>query len=272
MNLLLTTCQAHNTFAVTAAIADYLTQQINQAVQFVGDISWQDRYRQIGSGQIQIGWICGYPYVQATAVTSTPLSTSPNPAIELLALPVMAGARYQNRPIYFSDVVVRHDSPFVRFADLRGARWAYNEIGSQSGYHIVRHKLAQIGENGDFFGKAIASGGHVNSLALVLAGEVEASAIDSTVLEMSMREDPTLAGQIRVLEALGPSPIPPWVIHTSVPAPLRQSIRQALTQLHLTPAGREILALGELARFETAVDAPYDPIRQMLHISQHIQL
>lgn len=151
MKLALTTCQARNTHAVTAAIADYLAHQLNLDVQVEHTISWQDRYRQIGAGQIQIGWICGYPYVQATAV--------PSPHIELLALPVMAGARYQNQPVYFSDVVVRRDSSLAKFADLRGATWAYNEVGSQSGYHIVRYKLAQIGENGDFFGKAIASGG-----------------------------------------------------------------------------------------------------------------
>jgi phosphonate transport system substrate-binding protein len=184
----------------------------------------------------------------------------------------MAGARYQNRPIYFSDVVVRRDSPFTTFNDLRGATWAYNEVGSQSGYHITRYKLAQIGENGTFFGQTVASGAHVRSLEMVVAGEVDASAIDSTVLEDALRRSPALAQQIRLIDTLGPSPIPPWVIHKSVPAPLRQAIRQALTQLHQTSAGRAVLALGEMVRFETAVDAQYDPLRHMLHASHHIHL
>ncbi|MBK8904130.1 MAG: PhnD/SsuA/transferrin family substrate-binding protein [Anaerolineaceae bacterium] len=264
MILYLTTCQAANTHAVTAAVADYLVQQLGQEVHFVINTPWQERLRQVIDGQIQMGWICGYPYVQQTAV--------PHPALELLALPVMAGARYQDRPIYFSDVVVRRDSRFTSFADLRGAAWAYNEVGSQSGYHITRYKLAQIGENGTFFGQTVASGAHLRSLEMVLAGEVDASAIDSTVLEMALREDPALAGQIRIIEALGPSSIPPWVVHRSVPAPLRQSIRRALTQMHLDPAGQQILALGEMARFETAVDAHYDPLRQMLKSSQNVHL
>jgi ABC-type phosphate/phosphonate transport system substrate-binding protein len=62
------------------------------------------------------------------------------------------------------------------------------------------------------------------------------------------------------------------VIHKSVPAPLRRAIRQALTQLHQTSAGRAVLALGEMVRFETAVDAHYDPLRHMLHTAQHITL
>ena len=50
------------------------------------------------------------------------------------------------------------------------------------------------------------------------------------------------------------------------------TVRQALTQLHLSPAGREVLALGEMVRFETAVDAHYDPLRHMLHAARNIHL
>jgi phosphonate transport system substrate-binding protein len=132
--------------------------------------------------------------------------------------------------------------------------------------------LAQIGENGDFFSKIIASGGHLRSLQMVLAGEVDSAAIDSTVMDTALNEDPELAKRIRIVEALGPSPIPPWVIHRSVPAALRQATRQVLTQMHLNPAGQEILAVGGMARFETAVDTHYDTIRQMLQAAQHIHL
>jgi ABC-type nitrate/sulfonate/bicarbonate transport system substrate-binding protein len=60
------------------------------------------------------------------------------PKLTLLAAPLPAGARYGGKPIYFSDVVVRRDSPYQTFADLRGVTWGYNEPGSQSGYNVVR--------------------------------------------------------------------------------------------------------------------------------------
>ena len=264
MKLQITTCQARNTHAVTNAIAAYLAQQLNLEAEFIIDPPWEECLQGILTGQIQIGWMCGYPYVRETAVST--------PTIELLALPVLAGTRYQNQPIYFSDVIVRRDSKFQKFEDLRGATWAYNEVGSQSGYHIVRYKLTQLGVDGDFFSKIVASGAHLSSLQMVLDGVVDSAAIDSTVLEMALREDPTLADRIRLIEALGPSPIPPWVIHKSVSAPLRQSLRQALIHMHQTPVGQQILALGQMVRFETAVDAHYNPIRQMLVASQHIHL
>lgn len=264
MNVQITTCQAVNTHAVTEAVAQYLTQQLDLNARFIIEPFWKDRLDQVLAGQIQIGWICGYPYVQ--------MMNQPDPTHELLVMPVMAGARYQNQPIYFSDVVVRRDSAFRTFEELRGASWSYNEVGSQSGYHITRYKLAQIGQNGDFFGRVVASGGHLRSLEMILAGEIDSSALDSTVLEMALRDDPALADKIRIIDTLGPSPIPPWVIHKSVPEPLREAIRRVLTQMHLHPAGQKILALGEMSRFETAVDAHYNSLRQMLNTAQHIHL
>jgi phosphonate transport system substrate-binding protein len=264
MILHLTTCQAANTYAVSAAIADYLARRLNLETCFVIEPPWEECLQRVLAGQIQIGWMCGYPYVQMMA--------QPDPPLELLVLPVLAGPRYQNQPVYFSDVVVRRDSSFVRFEDLHGGRWAYNEVGSQSGYHIVRYKLAQLGQSGDFFGKMVASGAHQRSLQMVLAGEVDGAAIDSTVWESALRDEPALADQLRSIEALGPSPIPPWVIHKSVPVPLRQSIRQALTQMHLNPAGQAILAAGQMVRFDTAVDAQYNSLRQMLIQASAVQL
>ena len=114
--------------------------------------------------------------------------------------------------MYFSDVVVRRDSVYQSFRDLRGATWAYNEPRSHSGFNVVRAHLADIGEFDGFFAAAVESGAHANSLQMILSGAVDGAAIDSTVLEWvgSQRDD--LADAIRVIETIGPSPIPPWVI------------------------------------------------------------
>ena len=256
MKLQFTSCQAPNADYFGAALTQYVAHKLSIDSQFINKIPWQARLQQVKAGQIQIGWICGYPYVQ--------MAEGPEPLLELLAVPIMAGARYQNRPIYFSDVVVQRESAYNTFTDLRGAVWAYNEIGSQSGYHVTRFKLSQMGENGNFFGTVVESGAHERSLQLILNGEIDGAPIDSTVLETELRRDPTLSQRIRIIDTLGPSPIPPWVIHKSVPQPLRLAVRRVLTQMHHDPAGQLILASARQLRFETAVDADYDPIRHML--------
>lgn len=262
--LTLATCQAHNTVPVCQALADYLGERLTTPVTFLSGVDWRDCYHGIGTGAISLGWICGRPYTRLIDEKHAP--------IRLLAAPVMAGERYGGRPIYFSDVVVRADSPYHQFGDLRGASWAYNEPGSQSGYTITQYRLAMLGEGGGFFGRVVASGAHVRSLAMVLSGEVDASAIDSSVLEWELAHDPELAGRIRIIDVFGPSPIPPLVVSAHLEPSLTTAIRDALLSLHLNPEGRTILALGRLSRFTPVADSDYDPIRGMADICHEIQL
>ena len=255
----LATCQADNTFSLSRALAGYLSDYLARPVRFLDGADWRDSYTAIAAGRIDIGWICGRPYVDLLAAGAP---------ISLLAAPVMAGARYGGQPGYFSDVVVRRDSRFRHFADLRGASWAYNEPGSHSGYHVTRYHLAQLGETGRYFGRVVGSGGHMRSLQLVLSGAIDASAIDSTVLEWAQERDPTLAQRIRIIDILGPSPGPPLVVAGEQGLALRQQLRAALLTLPETAAGWSILALGGLARFAAVADSDYDAIRTMAEVAQ----
>lgn len=263
-SLKITSCMACNADFICENIAHYISEQLKMATEFINDIPWQERERLLDAGEIEVSWICGLPYVwKADQVT---------PNIELLVAPVMKHARYLNRPIYFSDVVVHKDSPFQTFADLRGASWAYNEPGSQSGYNITRYHLATLGERGPYFGKAIEAGAHQTSLQMILEGQVDASAIDSTVLEMELEHHPEIAAHIRIIDTFGPSPIPPWVILKSVPQELRHQLRELLLNMHHTPQGLAILAAGQLERFVQVEDRDYDPIRQMEKEAEQVRL
>ena len=263
MNTLrITSCQASNADLWVAAVVDVLAQQLGQPASFINQIGWEERDRLLDAGQMDVGWICGWPYVRKMA--------RPDPNVELLAAPVMAAPRYRDQPIYFSDVVVRRDSPFTSFGDLRGASWGYNEPGSQSGYNITRYHLARLGETWAYFGRVVGTGAHQASLREVRAGRLDATAIDSTVLETELEREPALAGEIRIIGELGPSPIPPWVVSTSLPGQQRQALRAALLALHTHTAGRAALAVGGLARFAAVTDRDYNVIREMAEFSAYL--
>ena len=183
-----------------------------------------------------------------------------------------AGRRYQNCPVYFSDVVVHRDSPFRSFADLRGASWAYNEPRSHSGYNVVRHHLSRLDVKSGYFGRVARSGAHQISLKMILDRKIDASAIDSTVLEAELRLCPDLKSQIRIVETLGPSPMPPWVVAKSVPAPVRRSLSDALLAIHREAAGRTVLGQWGISHFARAKDSNYNPIRAMDREAQAIRL
>lgn len=260
MALTFTTCQAAIAEPMVADVVRYLADRLHIEARFVNDIAWEERERRLDEGRIDVGWICGAPYVRK--------ADEGRATVELLAAPVYADPRYADRPIYFSDVVVRRDSPHRIFADLKGARWSYNNDGSHSGYNAVCYHLARLGLNGDFFGRVVASGSHQRSVELIIEGEIDASAIDSTLLELMCEREPGLRDQLRVVEVIGPSSQPPWVIGRHVPEDLRRRLREALTHIHTDAEGRAVLTRHGLARFAAVSDADYDDIRAMLRLAR----
>ena len=191
------------------------------------------------------------------------MRSSPAP-VELLAAPVLQGERYHDLPIYFSDVIVRRDSPYHVFADLHGCSWAYNDPNSHSGYNITRYTLVRLGETHGFFGRVVEAGFHQEALRMVADGRVDASAIDSQVLAIELREHPDLAGHVRIIDTLGPTTIQPVVAARHVSAALRDDLRAALCAIGDDPAARDTLDYGFVARFIPMTDTDYDDIRMMV--------
>ena len=187
-------------------------------------------------------------------------------------MPVPAGARCDSRPGYFSHVIVRCDSAFSSLRDLRGGRWAYNESRSHSGFNVVRAHLAGLGEVSGFFGRAIEAGSHLKAMQMVVGEEVDGAAIDSTVLQWVGEREARLREQVRVIDVLGSSPMPPSVVSTRVDKPVRQRLRRLFLTMHETGAGREILARGGLDRFVAAADQDYNPIRVMARAAERVSL
>src|SRR4051812_41308025 len=208
------------------------------------------------SGEGDVAFICGLPYVE--------LAGGPEPPFELLAAPVLAGSRYEGRTIYFSDVIVHAGSDIHSFEELRGRTWAFNEPHSHSGYSVTRARLARIGQPRAFFKLVVEAGFHHRSIELVRERLVDGSAIDSQVLEIAMRDDPSLSEDLRVIDTLGPSTIQPVVASTALPTPLRRDLRGVLLDLGRTPDEREALARGLVAGFDVVEDGDYDDIRAMV--------
>jgi len=260
----LVSLMAENADFLYRGLAEHLSLRMGSAIEVIDDVPWRERQRMLEEGRAQIGFVCGIVY--------TRWADCGMPAFELLAAPVPSARRYGSRPVYFSDAVVPRAAAFHSFSDLRGASWAYNEHGSHSGYTLTRCHLARLGYGWDYFGRVVEAGAHLRSLRMVLDGEVDASAIDSTVLELELSRRPELAAALRVVHTFGPSPAPPGVVSTAVPAALRDRLRRALVEVHLDPGAAALLAQARLSRYAPVTDADYDPIRQMARIAGSIPI
>jgi phosphonate transport system substrate-binding protein len=243
---------APNMLPVYRFLAERISDCLGQPVELIVGTSFD----QFERGEADLGVICGLPYVWLA-------DRHPSP-VEPLAAPVLHGARYGSRPIYYSDVVVRHDSPISCVEELEGRSWAYNEPASHSGHTVTLYSLVAMGAQPGFLGRVVEAGFHQRAIRLVAAGDVDAAAIDSQVLAIELRDHPRLADRLRVIGAFGPSTIQPVVASSGLPSRLKDQVRELLVGLTDDPLARPVLDYGLIGRFSAVDDAAYDDIRAML--------
>ncbi len=194
---------APNMFGFYEAVAAYLGRVLEIETELV-----QSQYDPLEDpillqDQLDIAFICGLPFARHHQVVSSQL--------QACIAPVMQASRYSHRPAYFSDIIVNTRSHLYSFEDLVGKTWCYNDLGSNSGYNLLRQRLIQKGYSSRFLGQAMQSGSHQYSIRLVVEGQVDFAAIDSTVLEQELHDFPELSSHLRIIESIGPCPMPPIV-------------------------------------------------------------
>jgi phosphonate transport system substrate-binding protein len=233
----------------------YIARYVGAKVGHPATLAVGQSISEFANAQVDVGFICGLPYVQMADAPACP--------VELLAAPILLGERYQNRPVYFSDVIVRKESAYLSFDDLQGCAWAYNQKMSHSGWNLVYYSLLERGKTLDYFGRLIKTGSHRRSVSLVLEGQADATAIDSHVLDVFLARNRAGAAQLRVIDMLGPSSIPPIVIARTVEQALKHQVQQVLLTMHEDPLAAGILHAGAIDRFVRVSDEDYQDIREM---------
>ncbi len=258
---------SNSTIRFATFLAPHLYRTYEHIARYVGgkvgcptDLTVGQSTRDFAAGKIDVGFLCGLPYVRLADLSASP--------VEPLAAPVLLGERYGHKPVYFSDVIVRSDSSFSSFDDLGGCTWAYNQRTSHSGYNVVCASLLERGKTLRYFGRMIESGSHQRSLEMVLEGEADAAAIDSHVLEVALLQNEDLASRLRVVEVLGPSSIPPVVVAKSLNNELKNWMREVLLTMHNDADGALVLHEGRIDHFVAMRDSDYDDIRAIFARAQ----
>ncbi|MGQ0603259.1 MAG: PhnD/SsuA/transferrin family substrate-binding protein [Anaerolineales bacterium] len=253
-----------NGFEFYRQVVAYLGEATGLETEMVRDTS-SGMDAMFAEGVLDGAFGCGLPYVWKAA--------EPEPVVRLMAAPVMPAPRYNDRPVYFSDVIVQRDSRFHTLSDLRGATFAYNETISMSGYVLPRYHWLTLGEDLlTFFGQTVQSGAHAHSMDWVESGRADCAAIDSVVLEMEFLQRPARRDSFRVLASCGPASMPPVIAATRVDPHTHTQLVNALTHMHTIERGRTVLQTGGVRRFASVTDADYDDIRRMVSAVETGQL
>jgi ABC-type phosphate/phosphonate transport system substrate-binding protein len=174
-----------------------------------------------------------------------------------IAAPVVRGERYGNRPVYFTDIVVRKDSPYRTLEDTFGSRLGYTVKHSQSGYMSLReHLLPYRRKLGHSPYREIVGplGGARDVIEAVLGDRIDVGPMDSYVLDLVRNLRPDLAAQLRVIETTRASPIPLFIatarfspaLAGKLQANLRDAFAAAATAAELQPQ-RDALLIADFA-------------------------
>jgi len=243
---------APNMLRVYQAIADAVGEALGMTTELIVETDYENCQKDVND----VCFVCSLPYVMFERQGISPA--------EPIAAPVLQGERYGGKPIYYSDVIVHRDSDAGSFLDLRGRSWSFNEPLSQSGYGITRYHLVSIGETGGFFSEVIDAGFHEESIRMVADGRVDASAIDSQVLAIEMRDYPLVTNNLRIIDSVGPSTIQPVAVSKRFDRAFRDAVTEVLVAFHNTERGREILDLGLVEKWVPIGASHYDDIRAMV--------
>ena len=136
-------------------------------------------------------------------------------------------------------------------ATSRNTRLALNDHDSNSGMNLLRHALPP-GRDSAFFAEVHISGGHLRSLAMVAAGEVELTSVDAVTFGYLQRHAPERLAGLRVLGRSAPSPALPLITSLHWSAAQRRELFEALNltliecpHLAATLALKSFLPAGE---------------------------
>lgn len=254
-----TSCQSDNAEPTCRAITAWVGKKTGLPISYVDHIDWRERYRRLETGQLDVGWICGGPYS---------MRVDQGIKLELLVAPILMNPRYKGQAIYYADVVVHAESSFHSINDLTDGSWAINEPDSLSGCKAMAAFLAKHGRRWHDFARIEESGGHHISLQMILDRAIDAVALDSTMLDTELAERPDLQHQLRIIQSLGPYPMPPWIIGGHVAPETKQVIQQAMLSMHTDSVGCTILHKTAIKKFTTMQDQDYNPIRELLVMSE----
>jgi ABC-type phosphate/phosphonate transport system substrate-binding protein len=144
---------------------------------------------------------------------------------------------------YRSVFVARADDPRRQLIEFGGARFAYNEALSQSGWAAPQTHLARLGIT---LPPRLETGGHRLSAAAVAEGRADIAALDAVTFAIMQSEDAVVA-RLKVVAMTDPTPGLPYITAAGRdPQPIFDAVSEAFAALD--PGDRATLRLKGLVR------------------------
>jgi ABC-type phosphate/phosphonate transport system substrate-binding protein len=186
------------------------------------------------------------PQLLLTQTCGYPLMTALRGQVRVLGRP-----RYElpdsHGGNHCSLLLSRADDPRRTLPDFRGSRGVINGEDSNSGMNLLRHRLAPLHRDGQFFARVGISGSHRESLRWLREDLADLAAIDSVTFAYLARHAEEEVAGLRIVSRSAFSPTLPYITAASVTVEQVEELRQVMNQtLQALPQVAEVLGLHEV--------------------------
>lgn len=182
------------------------------------------------------------------------VSTGLQPHVEVIGQPDYSPVEGGAGALYSSAVVHRRASSGGRQVEapangqavlpldlLRGARFAFNDRHSMSGWLSLRHDLEAAGEGMALFASLLETGGHRGSVRAVAEGSADIAAIDCLSWAMARQFEPVSAA-LEVIGWTSSRPGLPFISSRCISAETRSVLRS----LNMSVPGSRVVGAGSM--------------------------
>jgi phosphonate transport system substrate-binding protein len=231
-----------------APLVKYLEKTLGMKVEFTPVTDYAASVEALANKQVDLAWYGGFTFVQANV-------RSGGKAIPLVQ---------REEDEKFRSVFITSDPTIKTLADLKGKNVSFGSQSSTSGHLMPRSFLLQANIDPDKDFKRVAfSGAHDATIAAVVAGKVDAGALNISVWEKFVAEGKVDTTKVRVFYTTPGFFDYNWTVHADMPAAQREKLTKAFLSLDKnTPEGKEILELQRATRFIPTKTDNYKGIEQ----------
>jgi phosphonate transport system substrate-binding protein len=252
LRIAITPVLVENRLDLNRRFVAYLGEKAGTRAALVQRRSYKQVSDLLERSEVDLAFTCGLAYV----------IDHERFGIELLATP-----QVDEGPVYHAYTIVSADSATRALDDLRGARFAFSDPLSNSGWLVPAHELARLGATPeDFFGRTMFTYSHAASVEAVAVKFVDGASVDSYVYDALRRSRPALVERTRIVGRSAPHPFPPVVVRPGLPAAMKDRVRAALLGMDRDPRGRDLLEAMGFVRFVAVDDRSFDGIREMRRV------
>jgi len=202
-------------------------------------------------------FMCGWPFVRSGAM-------------QAIATPLPAPARYEGLPRYCSEFLVREVTGWRSLEETFGHRFGWMAADSQSGFNAPRAHLARFAtaQRPALYAQVRGPlGTPAKTLDALRDGEVDVVALDSFFLDLCRHHQPSMLAGLRCVAATPWTPIPLLVAAPGIDGAIVARLRRHLLGIHQVPSYAPLLADVLLQRFVPPDVTSYRELESMAHFA-----